>query len=176
MEPLENLGKRICIIGLSAGGKSTLAQALSKKLKIKVFHLDQIAHIPFTNWKEQDPEIFTVKHQQILLNNQEWIIEGNYNRLMQERFSQATTIIWLDFSKWGSVFRYIKRTLKNNPYRPGKLEGSEDLINFDHIHYTLFTAPKNREIYKKLTEESNAKIIRLNSFKELKKIYKHWEL
>jgi adenylate kinase family enzyme len=45
MIPLENLGKRISIIGLSSGGKSTLAKALGEKLQVNVCHLDQIAHV-----------------------------------------------------------------------------------------------------------------------------------
>jgi len=123
MEPLHNLGQRICIIGLSAGGKSTLAQALGNKLKIEVFHLDQLAHIPNTDWKEQDVTIFINSFHKILTNHENWIIEGNYSKLMPIRFEKATTIIWLDFNKWGSVYRYLKRTLKNEAHRPGKLEG-----------------------------------------------------
>ena len=176
MEPIENLGQRICIIGLSAGGKSTLAQALGRKLNLDVFYLDQMAHIPHTNWEEQDESIFMNAYHNILTNYDNWIIEGNYSKLMPIRFEQATTIIWLDYNKWGSVYRYIKRTLKNDPHRPGKLEGSEDRLNFHHIYYTLFKAPKNRKVYQRLIDHSNAQFIRITSFNELMNYYKFWKL
>lgn len=176
MESLNSLGQRICIIGLSAGGKSTLAQALGKKLNIEFFHLDQLAHKPNTNWEEQDETIFIDSYRNLLTNHDRWIIEGNYSKLMPERFEQATSIIWLDFNKWGSVFRYLKRTLKNDPHRPGKLEGANDRINLRHIHYTLFKAPKNRKVYQRLIDNSNVQFIRITSFKELMKYYTYWDL
>lgn len=176
MKSLEILGQRICIIGLSAGGKSTLAKALGNKLNIEVFHLDQLAHKPNTNWEEQEEKIFIESYQNILTNHDKWIIEGNYSILMPQRFEQATSIIWLDFNKWGSVYRYIKRTIKNEPHRPGKLEGANDRINLNHIHYTLMKAPKNRKVYQRLIDHSNAYFIRITSFKELRKYYKLWEL
>lgn len=176
MKPIENLGHQICIIGLSASGKSTLAQALGKKLGIEVIHLDQLAHIPNTNWEKQDEAIFMNSFHKILTNHDNWIIEGNYSKLMPIRFEKATTIIWLDYNKWSSVYRYIKRSLKNDFYHPGKLEGSNDTINLRHIYYTLFKAPKNRIIYQRLIDNSNAQLIRIKSFSDLMKYYKFWDL
>lgn len=62
MIPLEALGTRICIIGNSAAGKSTLAQHLANNLNLAVFHLDQIAHIPNTNWEPRDRELMRLDH------------------------------------------------------------------------------------------------------------------
>ncbi len=49
LPPLETLGKRIMVLGLTNSGKSTLAQALSVRLDIPAIHLDQLRHLPGTN-------------------------------------------------------------------------------------------------------------------------------
>lgn len=176
MIPLEDLGKRICIIGLSSGGKSTLAQALGKKLQLKVCHLDQLAHIPGTNWQPRDKELLRKDHVQFLRENREWIIEGNYSFLMKERFTDATAVIWLDFNVRGAVIRYLLRALKSPASRPGNLLGATRQFSLKLVKYIIFTAPKNREKYRKLITETGVTLLHLTSFKSLKKYYRFWEL
>ena len=77
MVALHDLGNRICIIGLSSSGKSTLAQALGKKLNLNILHLDQIAHIPNTDWAPRDKALMTADHQAFLTDHTDWVIEGN---------------------------------------------------------------------------------------------------
>ena len=112
MKELQKFGRRICIIGPSSTGKSTLAKSLGTKLNLKVCYLDQLAHIPNTQWQPRDKEELRIDHLNFVTQNEEWIIEGNYSYLMKERFSKATCIIWLDFNKWASLFRYLKRTIR----------------------------------------------------------------
>ncbi|MFS0491278.1 hypothetical protein [Leadbetterella byssophila] len=50
--------ERICIIGPSSSGKSTLAQALGEKFDLKVCFLDQMAHVPGTQWKRREDAEF----------------------------------------------------------------------------------------------------------------------
>jgi len=176
MVALNNLGKKICIIGLSSGGKSTLAVALGKKLQLNVCHLDQIAHIPGTNWEPRDRELFRKDHAQFLRQNREWIIEGNYSFLMKERFNDATAVIWLDFNVRGSVLRYLLRTLKNSASRPGNLPGATHQLSWTLLKYIIFTAPKNTEKYRKLIQETGMPLLHLTLFSELKKYYKFWDL
>ena len=144
MVELEKLGRRICIIGAGSGGKSTLAQALGKKLNLPVCHLDQLAHIPNTNWKPRDKELLWIDHQHFMAQHPEWIIEGNYSYLMKERFAQASSIIWLDMNGLGALWRYINRTLKSDQARPGNLEGANATMNVEMITNILFRAPKNK--------------------------------
>lgn len=46
---IDALGPRICIIGPSSSGKSTLATLIGQKTNRKVVHLDQLAHEPNTD-------------------------------------------------------------------------------------------------------------------------------
>lgn len=176
MIPLERLGKRICIIGPSSGGKSTLAKALGEKLKVKICHLDQLAHIPGTRWEARDRDLFRKDHIQFLAENKEWVIEGNYSFLMKERFADATAVIWLDFKGYGSVVRYLLRTLSNQDSRPGNLQGATRQFSWDLIRYIVFKAPENRTKYQDLITESTIFLLRLSSFYRLKKYYRFWGL
>lgn len=176
MIPLEDLGNRICIIGPSSTGKSTLAQNLGNELNLPVCHLDQMAHIPYSNWKTKEKSEFQIEHQTFLKENQSWIIEGNYSFLMPERFAQATAIIWLDFHPWSSLVRYLKRCIAHSNSRPGNLEGAQNQFSWDMIRFMLFKAPKNRPLYTKLIEESGKLSIRISNFQALKAYYKFWNL
>lgn len=176
MNNLQTLGTRICIIGISSGGKSTLAQALGRKLNLAVCHLDQIAHLPHTDWQPRDKALMRSDHQHFLDQHDRWIIEGNYSYLMPDRFDQATAIIWLDFSRWNSVYRYIKRSLQNNKNRAGNLEGATTQFSFKMIRHILFHVPKNKTKYRQLINNSGLPCIQITSFRDLMRYYTHWEL
>lgn len=176
MIPLKDLGKKICIIGPSSGGKSTLAQILGERLQVNVCHLDQIAHVPGTNWQPRDKELFRKDHDQFLRENNEWIIEGNYSFLMNRRFADATAVIWLDFKFGGSVFRYILRTFRSQDSRPGNLPGATRQFSWSLINYIIFKAPKKRGKYREFINEAKVPILYLSSFKQLKKYYRFWQL
>jgi len=176
MNSLSTLGLRICIIGNSAAGKSTLARVLGHKLTLVVCHLDQIAHIPHTNWQPRDRELLRIDHDNFLAQHDAWVMEGNYSFLMPERFNQATVIIWLDFSRWGSAYRYIKRCLLNDVNRPGNLEGASQQFNLGMLKHILVTVPKNKAKYQKLIDDSGVLCIRITSFSALLRFYKKMKL
>ncbi|KUF44377.1 adenylate kinase [Myroides marinus] len=176
MTSINQLGNRICIVGISSSGKSTLAQTISKKLNLNVLHLDQIAHIPNTDWVPRDKELMAADHQAFLDNHTDWVIEGNYSYLMPERFAHATTIIWLDFSPMGALYRYIKRSITHKDNRPGNLDGATSQFSIEMVKYILFEAPKKSPKYIALINNSPATLIHIRSFKELMRLYKVWEL
>jgi hypothetical protein len=66
MLPFATLGERIVILGPSNAGKSTLAVALSEKLGIPAVHLDQLHHLPDTNWQPRPEAEFAALHDAIL--------------------------------------------------------------------------------------------------------------
>ena len=87
--PLDALGDRIMVLGPSNAGKSTLATALSAKLKLPIVHLDQLQHLPNTDWEPRAEDDFKALHDEAILDER-WIMDGNYSRLMRKRFERAT--------------------------------------------------------------------------------------
>lgn len=176
MIKLEALGKRICIIGPSSTGKSTLATSLSQKLGVQLCYLDVLAHVSNTNWQRRDNEAFAADHRAFLDQYDQWVIEGNYQFLMRERFANATAIIWLDYGGVAAMFRYLRRSLKNRADRLGNLPGATQQLSIAQIRRMLFKAPQNRPHYQRLIDESKTMCIRITSFAELMHYYRYWEL
>ncbi|HEY8189848.1 MAG TPA: hypothetical protein VIF12_04135 [Micavibrio sp.] len=169
---MNGFGNRICIIGPSSSGKSTLAQALSVNLRIPCHHLDQIAHIAGTNWQRRCDDDLVYDHNQIIAT-ENWIIDGNYSVCMPERLARATSVIWLDPSLTGCLFRYLKRCLRNNPRRPGRIDAAKKEFSLKLIRYTLVHYPRNRKKYKALLEfYPSASLFMIKSMRDLKKFYK----
>ena len=52
---LDTLGPRICILGPSNSGKSTLADAIAAKQGLEPIHLDRLYHLPHTDWQPRPP-------------------------------------------------------------------------------------------------------------------------
>ena len=148
---LADLGQRICILGRSNSGKSTLAQALSHALDIPCFHLDQHAHIENTAWVPKDGELFAQEHLAMVAQDA-WIIDGNYSRVMPERLKRATAVIWLDLPLGGCLFRYLMRCVKRDKQavRAGGLEGATNEFSFGMMYHMFVNYSKNRSVYRGL--------------------------
>ena len=134
---------RISIVGGSGSGKSTLCNILSKELNLPAIHLDAINYKP--NWVEIDKE----ERDKIISNKSEedkWIIDGNYNKTLQERFDKVDLIIWLDYSTIKQLKGVIKRYLKTyNKERP-EIPGCKERLDFTFIKYVLTYNKKKRPV------------------------------
>lgn len=102
------MGKRVIIIGTSCSGKSTLAKRISKKLRIPHFELDN--YFWKENWTESSKEEFIEKVAN-LVNENNWVICGNYNKVREMLWKSATDIVWLDYPFYLVFYRAIKRTI-----------------------------------------------------------------
>lgn len=125
---------RISIVGISGSGKSTLANKLGEKLNIQVVHLDK--YFWNANWTERYSREDFKKVSDEFTNRDEWIIDGNYRSSIEYRFERADTIIFLDYPKWKSIVRVLKRVLnKNQPF--DKSEGAKEKVGWHLIKYIL---------------------------------------
>lgn len=127
---------KIAIMGYVGSGKTVLARNLSKKLGIPKLELDDIAFD--LNWKAVDrtkilPDI------QSLMNQDSWIIDGNYDDLLQaERLEMADCIIFVMLPRLQCLLRALHRTKER------KAAGYHNDINPWFIRFLLFDC-RNRE-------------------------------
>lgn len=173
--PLDTLGDRIMVLGPSNAGKSTLAVALSAQLELPIVHLDQLQHLPNTNWTPRPEEDFVALHD-AAIQEERWIMDGNYSRLMPKRFERATGVILLTSNHWLRLGRYLKRTLINPNARLGQLEGGQESLKWEMIDWILFKTPQNSRRYARMVEAAGLPHVHCHSAKELSALYQAWAL
>jgi adenylate kinase family enzyme len=171
---LADLGERICILGPSNSGKSTLAEAIARKLRLQVVHLDLLYHLPNTDWVLRPTDEFVALHD-AAITGERWVIDGNYSKCMPQRFLRATGLILLDISTPASLFRYCRRTIFEHE-RPGGLEGGRDSIKWDMIYHIAVVTPKNRKRYAGMFHDIDLPKVRLTSIRAIKQCYRRWGL
>ena len=86
--------KRIIIIGSPGAGKSTFARKLRDKTGLPLYYLDMLFHRPDRTTVTR--EEFDQKLKEILQTDN-WIIDGNYQRTLPMRFEACTDVFLLDF-------------------------------------------------------------------------------
>ncbi|MBI1363210.1 MAG: adenylate kinase [Proteobacteria bacterium] len=167
--------KRIAIIGYSSSGKTTLANALSRKLDVPHYSLDKIHHLP--GWTPRPFEEFAREHDSLIEENA-WVMEGNYSKTMPQRFARADMIIYMDFNRMGCAVRCLKRWWQwRGQQRPDAPEGCYEAFPAELLRYILFASAKRKPVWQKLiVENAHKPIIRLTRFSELKEFYKRHEV
>ena len=169
MTSLENLGSRICILGPSNSGKSTLAQAIARKCGLTPVHLDQLYHQPNTDWQARPESEFVRLHDEAIAR-EDWVMEGNYSRTMNQRLERATGLILLDVSTAISLFRYVRRTWLEAD-RPGALAGGRDSVKWRMIHHIAVVTPGSRKRQAEMFERLEMPKVKLATVGELKRFY-----
>ena len=172
--PLADLGRRIVIFGPSNSGKSTLAEALSRKLGIPAVHLDQLHHTPNTDWVPRPRDEFHALQREAMAGDA-WVMDGNYSALTDERLARATGAIVLDENHWLRLGRYFHRTLFQR-YRPGALAGNKDSIKWEMIRWVAFASRHNGARYRQMVEATALPRVFCRSMGELKALHAAWGL
>lgn len=171
---LPELGPRICILGPSNSGKSTLAEAIARRRGLRAIHLDQLHHRPHTDWQPRPPDEFVALHDEAILGDA-WVMDGNYSRCMPQRLRRATGIIVLDISTPLSLFRYARRCLSGGT-RAGGLEGGRDSIKWAMIQHIAVVTPGNRRRYAELYRQIQLPKVRLACARAIDQCYRRWGL
>ena len=134
---------RISIVGGSGSGKSTLCNILSQELNLPAIHLDSLNYKP--NWVELDKnerdKIISFKSSE-----EKWIIDGNYNNTIKERFNKADLIIWLDYSTLKQLHGILKRYFTTRNSERPEIPGCKERLEPEFIKYVLTYNKKKRPV------------------------------
>lgn len=158
--------KKVMIIGCPGSGKSTFARKLHEKTGLPLFYLDMLYHRPdrtTVSAQEFDEQL------QKILQQEEWIIDGNYIRTIADRLAACDTVFWLDYPLEICLQGIEARFGQPRPDMPWvETERDEEFMNFIY-EFTQTTRPK---IIKLLAESKEKKIIVFYSRKEAEE---YWE-
>lgn len=102
--------KRIAIVGSGGAGKSTLSRELGEITGLPLVHLDH--HYWKPGWVETPHDEWRIIQGE-LYDGDVWIVDGNYNRTFDIRFTRADTVIVLAFSRYRCLLRALTRSLRN---------------------------------------------------------------
>ena len=86
--------KKVLVIGCPGSGKSTFSKSLHQITKIPLFHLDMLF------WNADKTTVEKSVFLDRLLNviqNDKWIIDGNYGSTMELRMQACDTVVFLDY-------------------------------------------------------------------------------
>lgn len=127
------LGKRIVIIGIPGAGKSTLARMLGNHLNLPIIHLDKEYWKP--GWVEPTKDEWSLKLKE-LVQQDHWVMDGNYSRTMESRIDRATGVIALDFQRNLALYRILRRAITGyGKTRADMAEKCPERIDWEFIKY-----------------------------------------
>ena len=138
---------------------------------IPLFHLDML----FWNADKTTVEkaVFLERLQKVLEKDQ-WIIDGNFNRTIPQRLAKCDTVIYLDYNRlvclWGVICRIIKSYGKT---RPDMGEGCPERIDFEFMKWVWnFNRDKRDQNYGYLNEAAHAETYAFKNRRQLKRFLK----
>lgn len=151
------IGKKIMIIGSPGSGKTTLSKELGKILNIEVTHLDVLNWTG--NWEVVPRDEFEEKLRKSLKKDKV-IIDGNYNRTIPLRLNYCDTVIYLDYPKYISFLRVIKRVIFNYGKSRKDMGGNcPERFDFEFLKFVWDYNKNNRSQNYELLEKCKDKNI-----------------
>ena len=168
---------RICVVGNSGSGKSTMAAALSGRIGVPAIELDSIFHQP--GWTQLEPTEFRARVSAALnaatSTHGGWIADGNYSRHVSDlTVGQADVVVWFDLSRSRVMWQLTRRTLVRVSTRRelwnGNTERVSNLVKWNPENNILRWAWTQHNVYRRkylaLQESSSARWIRVRNPRE----------
>lgn len=105
---------------------------------------------------------------QIKLKEDKWIIDGNFDRTIEERLNRCDTVIFLDYPRRTCLIGAIKRVIINyGKVRPDMGEGCPEKFDFEFLKWIWNFNKEHRKKYHQLLKDvENKKIYIFKNRKE----------
>ena len=101
---------KVWVVGSSCSGKTTLARRLAAALGSPRIELD--AHYWKADWEPRPEDEFRSNVARAI-RPETWVVDGNYrSRLQGLVWSEATAVVWLDYSFPRVFGRALRRTIR----------------------------------------------------------------
>ena len=156
-------------MGPSNSGKSTLADAITRAHGLPAVHLDQLYHLPNSDWQPRPEAEFIALHDAAILAPR-WVMDGNYSRCLPQRLQRATGFILLDIPTVTGLLRYLRRSWFERD-RPGALDGGRDSVKWGMIRHIAITTRTNRKRYAEMFDRITLPKVKLATAQDLARFY-----
>ena len=167
--------KNIFVVGTSGSGKSTLARKIAKKLGIPHIEMDEIVWLP--NWQKRDPDEYKQIIEQLMLENPQVVIDGNFLGDKVEPKS-GDTLVFLDLPRLLVFSRIVRRSLSRVIFRKELWSGNREQWKFllsrnpeiNPVLWSWISHERRRQSYLQYSASRlDLEITRITNQKELKK-------
>lgn len=101
--------QRAVVVGTTGSGKSVLAQRLATHIDAAYVDLDALYWQ--AGWQEAPQDIFRARVIEGLQLDR-WVVAGNYSKARDLIWSNADTLIWLDYRLPIIMWRLLRRTIQ----------------------------------------------------------------
>ncbi len=159
---------KIFIYGGFCCGKTYIAEELSKKLNIPVYHLDD--YYWHGDWEHIDESELLLQVKSIAENEQDWIIEGNYSIIRNFIFPYCNKIYFCYSNLSLTIWRAFKRSFDKErlgvPKKVRELKCTNEPIFELLLHvseYRIFKFSKDKKYIKKWKPCNGTEVIILKS-------------
>lgn len=149
-------GQRICIIGTTGSGKTTLARQVSQRFLIPHIELDALHWEP--NWTSAEAQVFRDRVTEAL-SGERWVVDGNYSAVRDIVWGKADTVVFLDYPFWLVIGRLMRRTLRRSLNQEELWSGNRENIRKSFLSqesivlWMLQTYQPNRKKYPLLFQQ-----------------------
>jgi adenylate kinase family enzyme len=154
--------RRVLVIGCGGAGKSTLAVELGRRLNLPVVHLDRLFWKP--GWVQVPTDEWT-KTVGELVQEDAWVMDGNYGGTLPVRLDRADTVIYFDFPTWLCLWRVVRRRIVfHGKTRPDVGPGCPEQIDWEFLTWiATFRRKRRPEILKALEGREGLDVVVLRS-------------
>ncbi len=162
--------KRILLYGATGSGKSTAAQQIGDALGLPVHFVDdEVGWLPNWNFRPDDAQIRIVDE---LVRGDRWVLDSAYGKWRDRVLAHADVVIALDYPRWISLTRLLKRTrqraFKRELVCNGNVETWGRVFSKDSIirwHFHSFESKRSR-IEQMETAHDGPPVLRLRSLRD----------
>lgn len=136
------------IYGVTGSGKSVAAQKIADRLRLPCHLVDELTWQP--GWTPVDPDEQRRRFDAIA-SADSWVLDSAYSTWLDVVLARAELIIGLDYPRWFSLQRLLRRTaariVDKRPICNGNVETIRNALGRDAIvrwHFRSFTRKRAR--------------------------------
>ncbi len=176
--PIPSDPQRILVYGVTGSGKSTAAMRISGLSGLPLTLVDELTWLP--GWvpvaEARQREIFSE-----VAAGERWVLDTAYSAWLDVVLPQAELVVCLDYPRWLSLQRLVRRTLRRvwdkAPICNGNTETFRELVSRDSIigwHFRSFSRKRAR-MRAWATDPAAPAVLVLRHPRELERWLRAWE-